>query len=324
MNNKGISDFIKKANQLALKDEPFLFILDFELNHPLLYSKNEIPDDLFYNINGNSNTFEVKEELNLALVKTPISYRTYLRKFKKVFAEILYGNTFLINLTDRIKLESTLSLKEIFNMSNAKYKLFYKDNFVVFSPESFIKIVNNRIYSFPMKGTIEGNSLEAKEALKSNEKELAEHFTIVDLIRNDLSMVARDVRVDKFRYFEQIKSNDKDLWQTSSQISGKLPAGFKKNLGDIIIKLLPAGSISGAPKKKTIEIIEQVESGKRGYYTGVMGWFDGNNLDSGVMIRFIEKKNDNLIYRSGCGITHLSKAKDEYQEMLDKVYVPLS
>jgi para-aminobenzoate synthetase component 1 len=85
---------------------------------------------------------------------------------------------------------------------------------------------------------------------------------------------------------------------------------------------LPAGSISGAPKKKTIEIIRQAEITERGYYTGIFGIFDGSALDSGVMIRFIEQKNDQMIFRSGGGITVNSQPEQEYREMIDKVYVP--
>ena len=108
----------------------------------------------------------------------------------------------------------------------------------------------------------------------------------------------------------------------SSEISGVLPSDYNKNLGTIIFSMLPAGSISGAPKNKTIEIITNNEDGRRGYYTGVCGVYDGINLDSFVVIRFIEKENDSLYYRSGGGITFLSVLDKEYQEMIDKVYIP--
>jgi para-aminobenzoate synthetase component 1 len=87
--------------------------------------------------------------------------------------------------------------------------------------------------------------------------------------------------------------------------------------------LLPAGSISGAPKKKTIEIIQEVEGQERGYYTGIAGTYDGETLDSTVLIRFIEEKEDGKYFRSGGGITHLSTVQKEYQELIDKVYVPI-
>jgi len=90
------------------------------------------------------------------------------------------------------------------------------------------------------------------------------------------------------------------------------------------VALLPAGSVSGAPKPKTITIIAQAEQEKRGYYTGIFGYFDGTKLDSGVMIRFIEQADNQLYYRSGGGITTQSDAQTEYQEAIDKVYVPVT
>ncbi len=95
-------------------------------------------------------------------------------------------------------------------------------------------------------------------------------------------------------------------------------------LGDILLKLLPAGSVSGAPKPRTLEIIKEVEEERRGYYTGVFGYFDGSVLDSGVMIRFIENTAGKFFYRSGGGITTQSVVESEYQEVIDKVYVPVA
>ena len=174
-----------------------------------------------------------------------------------------------------------------------------------------------------MKGTIDASIPNARECILSNTKETAEHITIVDLIRNDLSRVANDVRVDRFRYIDEVRTHNKTLLQVSSEVSGDLPPEYCDKLGDILYALLPAGSISGAPKQKTLQIIADVETHDRGYFTGVFGYFDGENLDSGVMIRFIEKQGDQLIYKSGGGITARSVLEEEYQEMLDKVYLPI-
>ena len=93
---------------------------------------------------------------------------------------------------------------------------------------------------------------------------------------------------------------------------------------DLFFRLLPAGSITGAPKKKTMEIIAEAETYERGFYTGVMGYFDGNSLDSAVMIRFLEQQADgSLIFKSGGGITSQSDLTSEYNEMKQKVYVPI-
>ena len=109
----------------------------------------------------------------------------------------------------------------------------------------------------------------------------------------------------------------------SSEISGNLKEEFQGKIGSLMKKLLPAGSILGAPKPKTLEIILEAEDYERGFYSGVCGWFDGKNLDSCVMIRFIEKENNELYFKSGGGITHLSRLEDEYQEMKNKIYVPI-
>ncbi len=166
-------------------------------------------------------------------------------------------------------------------------------------------------------------SRERTVMLASDPKEDAEHNTIVDLIRNDLSTVATHVRVKRFKYIEKLKTHQGELLQMSSEIEGKLPSDFRKSLGDILFRMLPAGSISGAPKKKTVDIIREVEGYDRGFYTGIFGSFDGENLDSAVAIRFIEKQGEKLLFKSGGGITFKSDWKKEYDEMQKKVYVPV-
>jgi len=88
--------------------------------------------------------------------------------------------------------------------------------------------------------------------------------------------------------------------------------------------MLPAGSVTGAPKKMTTSIIRDIENSDRGYYTGVCGVFDGESLDSAVMIRFIELQNGMMQFRSGGGITFMSQAREEYEELIEKVYVPIA
>jgi len=113
------------------------------------------------------------------------------------------------------------------------------------------------------------------------------------------------------------------LLQVSSQISGQLESHWQARLGDIFTQLLPAGSISGTPKKRTLEIIQQLEGYKRGFFTGIFGYFDGENLDSAVMIRFIEQQDGKFFYKSGGGLTIDSEMHQEYQEMLAKIYIPV-
>ena len=208
-------------------------------------------------------------------------------------------------------------------MSVSKYKLWVKDSFTVFSPETFVKIEEGEISTFPMKGTIDASVTNAEEMILNDLKEQAEHATIVDLLRNDLSRIAEKVEVKKYRYIDRVYTHRNELLQTSSEIIGQLPENFNSHLGDIIFSMLPAGSISGAPKRKTLEIIREVEEYERGFYTGIFGQFDGRNLDSAVMIRYMEQKGEHLIFKSGGGITSFSNCRKEYGEMLAKVYVPI-
>lgn len=308
-------------NKFGKEKIPFLFIIDFELENAFVFPISDLDkENVHFKINHKQEQILTKE---IKFRKTPVNFNIYKKSFDYVNEEIKKGNSYLTNLTFPTEININLSLEEIFILSNAKYKLLFKNEFVVFSPETFVKIEDGIISSYPMKGTIDAGIPNAKEILLNDEKELAEHITIVDLIRNDLSIVAKNVYVDKFRYIEKIKTNEKELFQVSSKIVGELEQNYNEKIGEIIFSLLPAGSISGAPKKKTIEIIRSAEIDNRGFYTGVFGIFDGNNLDSAVMIRFIENKNGKLIYRSGGGITYLSDVNLEYQELIDKVYVPI-
>jgi para-aminobenzoate synthetase component 1 len=250
----------------------------------------------------------------------PISYKEYRDKFNIVQEHIKSGNTYLLNLTQPTPIESTHSLKEIYTMSHAPYKLRVKDQFVCFSPEPFIIIKENTIHTYPMKGTIDALLPNAVETILNDPKEFAEHTMIVDLLRNDLGIVAKNIKVEEFRTISTIQAGDKILHQVSSHISGRLD--HNKNIGTLLKSLLPAGSISGTPKRKTVEIIKEVEGEDRGYFTGIFGHYDGENLYSAVAIRFIEKINGKLYYKSGGGITAESECEKEYQEMIDKIYIP--
>lgn len=252
----------------------------------------------------------------------PISYSDYEEKFKVVQEHIRSGNTYLLNLTQPTPINTPYTLQQIYTMAHAPYKLRVGNQFVCFSPEPFITIHNDTIHTYPMKGTIDASLPNAVETVMSDPKELAEHTMIVDLLRNDIGIVARNVKVKQFRYITTINAGDKELHQVSSHICGDLEKGWKENFGTLLRNLLPAGSISGTPKKKTVEIIETVEGYERGYFSGVFGYFDGESVYSAVAIRYIENKNGELHYKSGGGITAESDCKKEYQEMIDKIYIP--
>ena len=129
--------------------------------------------------------------------------------------------------------------------------------------------------------------------------------------------------VERYRYADLLHTDRGDLWQTSSRITGQLPEDYRSHIGDILFSQLPAGSITGAPKPKTMEIIHQAEPFDRGFYTGVMGLYRDGNLDSAVMIRFIDKENGQLYFKAGGGITARSDWNKEYEEVIEKIYVPI-
>lgn len=320
------AEAIERIDSLAQANKPFIFIIDYEHNRSYIEEPAGIdPGMLLYNLNGFTNCEEYTPLLEKEVHwKTfPISYPDYKRSFDVVWKNIHGGNSFLTNLTCRTPVMTNLTTKEVFFYSKALYKLWIKDQFVVFSPEIFVRIKDGTIYSYPMKGTIDAEVPSAEERLMNDKKEAAEHATIVDLIRNDLSMVADKVSVKRYRYIDRIQTNQGAILQTSSEISGRLPKQYLHTLGSMLFRLLPAGSITGAPKRKTMEIIDLAESCKRGFYTGIMGYFDGQNLDSAVMIRFIEENGGRLFFKSGGGITCRSEAMSEYNEMMQKVYVPI-
>lgn len=319
------TDTICQMNHYGAHRIPFLFLIDFEMQQPHLFRWSEIDATrIRFTINGVGHpTLPSPLPENIQFDAVPMPFERYQMAFQRVLREIQAGNSYLLNLTFPTRLKTNLTLLDIFNHSQAPYKLWWRDRFVVFSPEIFVQIYNGQIASYPMKGTIDADLPHARETILADEKELAEHVTIVDLIRNDLNRVAKRVRVEKFRYVEHLQTRQKNLLQVSSKIVGELPPDYPAHIGDVIFQLLPAGSISGAPKKKTVEIIRAAEQQSRGYYTGIFGYFDGRNLDSGVLIRYIEQRQGQLFFRSGGGITHLSQVEAEYRELLDKIYVPI-
>lgn len=317
-----IEQFITTANLLGAKRTPFFFLTNFDLTELVLMPLVDL-NDIYLKIGNVEKCPDVEIGSNKYFKINPISFDEYKKGFDKVKMELNYGNTYLLNLTSPTHIETNYLFEEIFTLAKSKYKLLYKDSFVSFSPETFVKIEDNRIYSYPMKGTIDASMLNSRDMLLEDNKERFEHNTIVDLIRNDLSIVSKNVEVLKYRYVDRVNTSKGDVFQTSSEICGELNLDWNEHIGDILMRLLPAGSISGAPKQMTCKIIREAEKDNRGFYTGVFGIFDGYKLDSAVNIRFIEKVvNNEMVYRSGGGITSKSNATDEYNEMINKVYLP--
>lgn len=393
-------EIIDKINRLASQDEPFLFVINYQGNKAFIRQLSDInPEECLFDFEGRGNSSDEmknnsekiaeisekiaeeetsKEEISeISWQIAPPLYEDYERSFGIVKSNIMAGNSYLTNLTNRVPVNCNLSLEEIFHRAKGKYKLLLRRKrtqaedkahlkeeaqnkahlkeenieenltpFVCFSPETFVKIKGGRIYSYPMKGTLDASLPNAEKLLMEDRKEAAEHATIVDLIRNDLSRVAEDVRVDKYRYVDVLHTNKGDILQTSSEISGRLPEDYPHHLGEILDAQLPAGSITGAPKDKTMQIIHEAEGYDRGFYTGIMGIYDQGELNSAVMIRFIEeetspvdfeadgeknfkanegkkpKESRKLYFKAGGGITSKSDCRREYEEVIQKIYLP--
>ena len=368
-------EIIDKINRLASQDEPFLFVINYQGDKAFIRLLSDInPEECLFDFEGRGNWREnhseemgdfkrIYEENSREIPKeisekkkfrgtpldSPISwqiipplYNNYERSFGIVKSNIMAGNSYLTNLTCRVPVSCNLSLKDIFHRAKGKYKLLLRrkrnlNPFVCFSPETFVRIKGGRIYSYPMKGTLDASLPDAEKQLMEDRKEAAEHATIVDLIRNDLSRVAENVRVDKYRYIDVLHTNKGDILQTSSEISGRLPEDYPQHLGEILDAQLPAGSITGAPKDKTMQIIHEAEGYDRGFYTGIMGIYDQGELNSAVMIRFVEEeaspsktekgKNSEvsreLYFKAGGGITSKSDCRKEYEEVIQKIYLPI-
>ena len=368
-------EIIDKINRLASQDEPFLFVINYQGDKAFIRLLSDInPEECLFDFEGRGNWREnhseemgdfkrIYEENSREIPKeisekkkfrgtpldSPISwqiipplYNNYERSFGIVKSNIMAGNSYLTNLTCRVPVSCNLSLEDIFHRAKGKYKLLLRrkrnlNPFVCFSPETFVRIKGGRIYSYPMKGTLDASLPDAEKQLMEDRKEAAEHATIVDLIRNDLSRVAENVRVDKYRYIDVLHTNKGDILQTSSEISGRLPEDYPQHLGEILDAQLPAGSITGAPKDKTMQIIHEAEGYDRGFYTGIMGIYDQGELNSAVMIRFVEEeaspsktekgKNSEvsreLYFKAGGGITSKSDCRREYEEVIQKIYLPI-
>ena len=342
-------EIIDKINRLASQDEPFLFVINYQGDKAFIRLLSDInPEECLFDFEGRRNFSHVRKETlkeeipEVTWQIEPPLYNDYERSFDIVKSNIMGGNSYLTNLTCRIPVSCNLSLEDIFHRAKGKYKLLLRRNenlnpFVCFSPETFVRIKGGRIYSYPMKGTLDASLPDAEKLLMEDEKEAAEHATIVDLIRNDLSRVAENVRVDKYRYIDILHTNKGDILQTSSEISGRLPEDYPHHLGEILDAQLPAGSITGAPKDKTMQIIQEAEGYDRGFYTGIMGIYDQGELNSAVMIRFVEEEaspsktekgknpevSRELYFKAGGGITSKSDCRKEYEEVIQKIYLPI-
>ena len=260
-----------------------------------------------------------------------LSRPAYINTIEKLRGHILRGDCYEINYCQEFYAENVevdpiavyLALSEV---SPSPFAAFYKLNnkyLVCGSPERYLKKQGDTIISQPIKGTgsrsLESNQADEKKKahLYNNPKDRAENVMVVDLVRNDLSKIccAGTVTVDELfgiYSFPQVH-------QMISTVSGKLAAGI--SLGEVIRQTFPMGSMTGAPKKKVMELIEEYETSRRGIFSGAVGYIrPGGDFDFNVVIRSVlyNQLARYLAYFVGSGITFYSKAEEEYEECLLK------
>ncbi len=314
--------FFEQMDEWTKERIPYFFLIDYKTEKPFICKLEEVEEN---NIKFHFPHFPHLNSIGqeVVLTKYPITFECYKEQFDKAIDLMKKEDVSLLNLTFETAIDVNVSLGNIFEQVSAKYKVLYKNEFVCFSPEIFVRVENNQITSYPMKGTIDASLPNAESIILNSKKEKAEHASAVDLLCNDLLTVADRVEVKRYRYIDSITTKGKKLLQVSSEIEGVVKASYHERYGTLIKQLLPGGSIAGAPKPEAMSIIGRCETHNRGYYSGVCGIFDGTVLDSCVLIRYIEQRDGSYFYKSGGGITNQSRVESEYQEMIDKIYVPM-
>ena len=188
------------------------------------------------------------------------------------------------------------------------------------SPETLAKLENGEVYTFPLAGTRKRGATPAEdkaieEELLADEKECAEHNMLVDLGRNDIGKISKPgtVKVEKYMSIERFSH----VMHIGSTVSGQIRDDY--DAVNAIDSILPAGTLSGAPKIRACEIIEELEERKRGIYGGAVGYIDfAGNLDTCIGIRLVYKKDGMICVRSGAGIVYDSVPENEYMEGVNK------
>jgi len=262
------------------------------------------------------------EDLNW--IKT-LSFEEYKKSFDQVKRYIIEGDCYQVNLAQRFETQfhgSPLSLyfnlrKKVDTPYSAFMSFAKNASLLSFSPEQFIGISGGEVQTKPIKGTIE-NTKNSANALQLSQsfKNKAENLMIVDLLRNDLSKFCEigSIKVSKLFELETYKN----VHHLVSHIKGKLKADI--NELDAFFSCFPGGSITGAPKKRSMEIINELESSGRTAYCGSIFYLNGNgNFDSNILIRSIIHSNDKLHCWGGGGIVHDSLVEEEYLESITKV-----
>lgn len=252
---------------------------------------------------------------------------SYCKMVEKAKHHIHEGDIFQIVLSNRLSAPfegSLLNTYRVLRTLNPSPYMFYFSCMDVeiagASPETLVKLENGTLHTFPLAGTRPRGKTEAEDKaleveLLADEKELAEHNMLVDLGRNDLGKISRfgTVEVEKLRSIERYSH----VMHIGSTVRGEIREDC--DALDAVSAVLPAGTLSGAPKIRACQLIAELENNKRGIYGGAIGYIDfTGNLDVCIAIRIAYKKNGKVFIRSGAGIVADSVPENEYQECINK------
>ncbi|MCR5356137.1 MAG: anthranilate synthase component I [Lachnospiraceae bacterium] len=252
------------------------------------------------------------------------SYCAMVEKGKEYIYE---GDIFQVVLSNRLEADFEGSLFNTYRvlrtLNPSPYMFYFSGDDMEAcgaSPETLVKLEDGVLHTFPLAGTRRRGKDEAEdkaleEELLADEKECAEHNMLVDLGRNDIGKISKfgTVEVEKYMSIERFSH----VMHIGSTVRGQIKEG--KDALDAIDAILPAGTLSGAPKLRACEIINELEDNKRGMYGGAIGYIDfTGNLDTCIAIRLAFKKNGKVFVRSGAGIVADSVPKKEYEECLNK------
>ena len=251
----------------------------------------------------------------------------YCKMVEKAKHYIREGDIFQVVLSNRLEADVEGSLFDTYRvlrvLNPSPYMFYFSSDDIEIagaSPETLVKLENGKLYTFPLAGTRpRGKTAQEDEALErellADEKELAEHNMLVDLGRNDIGRISRfgTVKVEKYLSVQKFSH----VMHIGSTVSGHIRED--KSALDAVGAVLPAGTLSGAPKIRACQIINELENNKRGIYGGAIGYIDfTGNLDTCIAIRIAFKKNGKVFVRSGAGIVADSQPEKEYQECINK------
>lgn len=245
---------------------------------------------------------------------------TYNQSYKKIKEYILEGDIYEVNLTHRLLADYSNDPKvlfaEAYKNNPAEFASYFETEqfqIISMSPERFIQLKNGILKTTPIKGT-KPITADPMELLQSS-KDAAELNMITDLLRNDLGQISVPGTVKVTKNRELMKAGS--VWHTYSEIQSKIAKG--KNAADVMQSCFPGGSITGCPKKRSMEIIDELEPYSRGFYTGTIGYFSQNgDMDTNILIRTLISHKKRLYLGVGGAIVNDSEQKSEYTETLDK------